>query len=314
MKRYDEIAKRIFERRNKYIEKRKKKKKIIISTVSTCLCCCIVLTIGLVIFKGGIVSNNVPQQNSSGHSDNNSFGNSSQETDASSAESEIQNDELPTQNDYFIDSIDKINFYSAKKIVDEKSLLPVSIKTKNSPSANVVFLSNNVVTYPFDRNKVFTVTMVTYFTVELKDENGFLAQKLGGTGLVEVVVTQNDLDVMGYMITFKKGDKYYSCLMNGASYDPASHKTEREFSTHKYIDGFNLVKNKEQENYTFIVHYEGSKVVGFECDIFNEVPLKNNVDEITFVDDRCVVIFTKQYFTVDQLEAYIKNENMGDLL
>ena len=168
-------------------------------------------------------------------------------------------------------------------------------------------LTNNYVEYPIDRDKIYTITMVTYFTITLNDENGFLAQKLGGTGQVEVVVTENDINSSGQMITFKREDTYYTCFMNGQSFDLESSNVRREFSTHIYIDGFNTVKNFEQENFKFTVNYEGSKVVGFECTPFKCEPKKYSADNVTLVEDYCVVLFTTQYFTIDQLEMYLKN-------
>ncbi|MBQ3069961.1 MAG: hypothetical protein IJD01_08470, partial [Clostridia bacterium] len=163
--------------------------------------------------------------------------------------------------------------------------------------------------YPIDRDKVFTISMVTYFMIELQDEEGFLAQKLGGIGTVEVVITENDIEDLRQMITFKRGDRYYTCLLNGESYETGTQKMSRKFSSHKYIDGFNLVKNKEQENYQFVVHYDGSKVVGFECRPFDSVPSKYHTDSATLLKDLCVVLYTKRNFTIDQLEVYFKNEN-----
>lgn len=219
-----------------------------------------------------------------------------------------------TETYYFIDSIDKINFYSAKKIITDNSLFPIGMNYKNNRIPNIVPLGNTYAEYPIDRNKVFTTTMVTYFTIELNDEKGFLAQKLGGTGLVEIVVTQNDIDDLGQMITFKRGEKYYTCFANGGSDDPYSDMASNEFSSHKYIDGFNLVKNKQQENYKFTVHYDGSKVVGFETAPFQSVPTNYAVDDITFIEDFCVVLYTKQTFTIDELEVYFKNETEDEAL
>lgn len=216
------------------------------------------------------------------------------------------------ETNYFIDSIDKINFYSAKKIINDNSLSPMGLSVNNSFTPNILLLSNKYVEYPIDRRKVFTTTMVTYFTIELNDEKGFLAKKLGGTGLVEIVVTENNIDDLGQMITFKRGDKYYTCLKNGGDYDPDSNKSSHEFSSHKYIDGFNIVKNLEQENYKFTVHYDGLKVTGFECAPFDSVPTKYAVDNVTFIEDFCVVLYTKQTFTIDELEIYFKNDDEMD--
>ncbi len=218
------------------------------------------------------------------------------------------------ETNYFIDSIDKINFYSAKKIISEKSLLPIGMSTNVFPAPRILILNKTYSENPIDRSKVFTSTMVTYFTIELNGEKGFLAQKLGGTGLIEVVVTENDIEDMGQMITFKRNDKYYTCFMNGGDYDPDSNESSHEFSSHKYIVGFNIVKNLEQENYKFTVHYDGSKVVGFECSPFNSVPTNYVADDVTFIEDFCVVIYAKQTFTIDELEVYFKNESERDAL
>ena len=223
----------------------------------------------------------------------------------------VPSDPPVIETNYNIDSIDKINFYSAKKIISENSLFPIGMSNNVFSSPKIIMLNKTYIEYPIDRNKVFTTTMVTYFTIELNDEKGFLAQKLGGTGLVEVVVTQNDIDILGQMITFKREEKYYTCLANGGAYDPDSNMSSTEFSSHRYIDGFNIISNFEQENYKFTVHYDGSKVVGFECAPFHCMPTDYAVDNVTFIEDFCVVLYTKQTFTIDELEVYFKNENEG---
>lgn len=225
----------------------------------------------------------------------------------------VPSDPPVIETNYNIDSIDKINFYSAKKIISENSLFPIGMSNNVFSTPKIIFLNNTYTENPIDRNKVFTTTMVTYFTIELNDEKGFLAQKLGGTGLVEVVVTENNIEDMGQMITFKKNDNYYSCLMNGQDNELNSNKVSREFSSHKYIDGFNIIKNLEQENYKFTVHYDGSKVIGFECAPFHSVPTNYAVDNVTFIEDFCIVLYTKQTFTIDELEVFFKNESEEEL-
>ena len=365
MKSYDEIANSIFERRDKYIEKKKRNKRIIIGTVTPVFCCCVVLITSFGLWKSGFFGNNIPvsdsSQNVSDNSEYNSSEDNSQNSSTSTSSSNSSQDSNPSSNppnsnssqdefipdnstpsnpnkedpsepsddtssnstssdpttietDYFIDSIDKINFYSAKKIISDNSILPFGMSGNAFSTPNILFLNNAYFEYPIDRSKVFTATMVTYFTITLNDEKGYLAQKLGGTGLVEIVVTENNIEEMGQMITFKKNDKYYTCFMNGQSNDINSGRVSREFSSHKYIDGFNIVKNLEQENYKFTVHYDGSKVVGFECAPFKSVPANYVADDVTFIEDFCVVIYTKQTFTIDELEVYFKNENEREAL
>lgn len=353
MKSYDEIANSVFERRDKYIANIKRKKRIIISIVTPVICCCIVLITSFGLRNNEFFSNNIPvsdsSQNTCDSSNNdysadksqNSSSNSSSSQNSGSSSEHSMNDssnpskpseEIPSkpsdatssnnttsappviESNYFIDSIDKINFYSAKKIISEKSILPIGMSNNVYFAPKFSLLNNTYSEYPIDRNKVFTATMVTYFTIELNDEKGYLAQKLGGTGLVEIVVTENDIEDMGQMITFKRNDKYYTCFMNGQNNDINSNRVSREFSSHKYIDGFNIVKNLEQENYKFTVHYDGSKVIGFECAPFKSVPANYVADDVTFIEDFCVVIYAKQTFTIDELEVYFKNENEREAL
>ncbi len=340
MKSYDEIANSIFERRDKYVAKQKRKKQIIICTVTPAICCCIVLITSFGLWKNGFFSDdinysdglqNVSDKNSSvtNNQNNSSLGTSNSNDSSTTSSSDKQNSNESSVNtpsnsvssnppvvntNYYIDSVDKINFYSAKKIINEKSLLPIGMDFRKYSMTNILPLSNIYVEYPIDRNKVFTTTMVTYFTIELNDEKGFLAQKLGGTGLVEVVVTNNNIDDMGAMITFKREEKYYTCLRNGGGYDFDTSLTRAEFSSHKYIEGFNIVKNFEQENYKFTVRYEGSKVVGFECAPFSSTPKNYVADDVTFIEDFCVVLYTKQTFTIDELEMYFQNEKEDETL
>lgn len=334
MKNYEEIAYNVFKRRDEYIEKQKLRKKIIINAVIPTACCLILLITGFSLLGNGFFNNSISnngihsnQQSSKDITENSNNNvtsdssiideNSSQSTPSNEYSSESSVNDIPstddpvippvTNEDFRIDSIDKINFYSAKKIINENNLLPVS---KNSIS-QIMLLNDYYIEYPIEENRIFTTTMVTYFTITLNDENGFLAQKLGGIGTVEVVVTENDIEPM---ITFKRENNYYTCLANGANYDPESNKSSQDFSSHKYINGFNIVKNLNQENYKFTVNYEGSKVVGFECSPFKSTSLKYNSDDITFVEDYCVVIFTNQTFTIEQLETYFKNIEEDDLL
>ena len=362
MKNYDEIANRVFERRDKHIAKQKRKKRIIISIAVPALCCCIVIIISFSLWKSGIFSSNIPvidnQQNVSDNSNNSSTeDNQNNTTNSSSSSQEDHSSSNPSDNnssqdefvpnnstpsnpdeenpskpsddtqsniipsdppiieiDYYIDSIDKINFYSAKKIISEKSLFPIGMSNNVFSTPKLIFLNNTYSETPIDRDKIFTTTMVTYFTIELNDEKGFLAQKLGGTGFVEVVVTQNNIDDLGQMITFKRGEKYYTCFANSGNRDPDLKKSRTNFSSHKYIDGFNIVHNLEQESYEFTVHYDGSKVIGFECAPFSGVPTNYTVDDVTFIEDFCVVLYTKQTFTIDELEVFFKSENKEEAL
>lgn len=163
-----------------------------------------------------------------------------------------------------ITSIDMLNYYTAMKVLAEGAVNPYGLTvisdigydkplygedserpsegTEKNPSED----TQKVYYYELDPDEVFTVTSVIFFQIEIRNEEGFLASKIG-TGIADVVITENSLEPM---ITFKNGDRYYSCCENTLL------ENGKLYSTHKYIDGFYIVKNLDQENYSFSVIYD----------------------------------------------------------
>ena len=258
----------------------------------------------------GLVSS-TPQQNTSTPGSNYSSVPPDESSDIDGSEPDQHS---PTGN-IKISSIDMLNYYSAKKVIMEKSLLPVSQSYKFDKNMEAIILDDgNTCYYPINKNTTFTITMVTYFTINLNNANGFLAKKLGGTGLVEVVYTQNNLEDM---ITFKKGDKYYSCLCNNKSWnaDSTNSLNNAGFVTSKYIEDFYIVKTNGREDYRFTIYFDNLEVTGMDCQRFKDKNFTHESvpDDITVVDDYCVVMFIKRSFTIDQLEVYFnKDENKGE--
>jgi len=207
-----------------------------------------------------------------------------------------------------INSLDKLNFYAVKKAIAENEVVLLSNSSQkpkvatlaNNTSFRLLNLANSTAT-SINANSTFTITMYSYFTITLNDTKGFLAQKLGGTGSVEVVITRNNFN---NMITFKKGERYYSCMQTSL--------TERamSFSSHKYVNGFKLVENYDQENYEYTVYFEGDKVIGINCGRFEgNGNYKYVADDIKFNDNFCFVIHKKQTFTAEQLEGLFASNN-----
>ena len=207
-----------------------------------------------------------------------------------------------------INSLDKLNFYAVKKAIAENGVVLLSNSAQkpkvatlaNNTSFRLLNLANSTAT-SINANSTFTITMYSYFTITLNDTRGFLAQKLGGTGSVEVVITQNNFN---NMITFKKGERYYSCMQTSL--------TERamSFSSHKYVNGFKLVENYDQENYEYTVYFEGDKVIGINCGRFEgNGNYKYVADDIKYNDNLCFVIHKKQTFTAEQLEGLFASNN-----
>ena len=207
-----------------------------------------------------------------------------------------------------INSLDKLNFYAVKKAIAENGVVLLSDSAQkqkaatlaNNTSFGILNLANSTATN-IGANSTFTITMCSYFTITLNDTGGFLAQKLGGTGSVEVVITRNNFN---NMITFKKGERYYSCLQTSL--------TERamSFSSHKYVSGYKLIENYDGENYEFTVYFEGDKVIGINCGRFEgNGNYKYVADDIKFNDNFCFVIHKKQSFTAEQLEGLFASNN-----
>lgn len=207
-----------------------------------------------------------------------------------------------------INSLDKLNFYAVKKAIAENGVVLLSNSSQrpqvttlaSNKSFRLLNLANSTATN-IGANSTFTITMYSYFTITLNDTKGFLAQKLGGTGSVEVVITRNNFN---NMITFKKGERYYSCLQTSL--------TERamSFSSHKYVNGFKLVENYDQENYEYTVYFEGDKVIGMNCGRFEgNGNYKYVADGIKLNDNFCFVIHKKQSFSAEQLEGLFASNN-----
>ena len=167
---------------------------------------------------------------------------------------------------FVLDSLDKLNYCVARVALASTAdrteayrsgVLLASSDGSVPPSPSKDDL--DVSYYDLDPDEIFRVTKTVYFEIELKSEFGYLASMLG-TGRTEVVITENSLETM---ITFRHGDRYFSCLLNGMTNDGGERTVE--FTTHKYIEGYAIVKNFEQMNYSFSVTQRRNTVVDFTC-------------------------------------------------
>lgn len=249
---------------------------------------------------------------SSGYSSNTTSGNKTPSNDGAQSDSNNISDDnvstIVTKENVKINSLDKLNFYAVKKAIAENGVVLLSKSAQkpkltalaNNRSFKLLNLANSTAT-DINANSNFTITMYSYFTITLNDTRGFLAQKLGGTGSVEVVITRNNFN---NMITFKKGERYYSCLQTSLTEKAMS------FSSHKYVNGFKLVENYDQENYEFTVYFEGDKVIGINSGRFDgDGNYKYVADDISFNDNFCFVVHKKQTFTAEQLEGLFASNN-----
>lgn len=230
-----------------------------------------------------------------------------------------------------INSIDMLNYYSAIRVLEDPTevktmsakadakIMLLSANTRTTSNMGIVLLSNTndhgvgydepiegskpitpsnpqtIVYYELERDAVFTVSNVFFFQIELTDAKGFLASKVG-TGTVDVVITKNDMEDL---ITFRNGDRFYSCCANGGGWDIG----KWEFSTHKYVEDFCLVKNLEQDNYQFVIEFDRlGNATGIKCE-----PYKTggpHADMNMSVVSSTHIASTNARFTIADLEEY----------
>lgn len=178
---------------------------------------------------------------------NQSFSSTSANQSLASTSAEVKPPSDRTEAPLTITSIDMLNYYTAMKVLADGIISDVGYdKPLYDEGEHPLADTQKVYDYAFDPNETFTVTRAIFFQIEIRNEEGFLASKIG-TGIADVVITENSLEPM---ITFKNGDRYYSCCENTRL------DNGKLYSTHKYIDGFYIVKNSEQENYSFSVLYD----------------------------------------------------------
>ena len=157
--------------------------------------------------------------------------------------------------------------------------------------------------YALDPNEPFYINKVSMFQIELTDENGFLASQLG-LGIVDVVILEECIWGEN-MITFRNGDNFYSCLSDGGGVQQLG------FSTHKYVEGFFIVKNIEQENYGFYVDMDAEgQAIAFECG--ERENGGNRVDQNVRVVSSTVISDEGRSFTVAELEEYFNSGKLPD--
>lgn len=284
-------------------------------------CLCVLLSVSLVFavpafFKGGVDEQPYPD---------------------SETGDTIHYGDITQNGKLLFDSIDVLNYYSARRLmregnrsapqgypamgrltkvtpesgtdrVPETEPAPPSVtdhpsETMTDSPVTVPSIPEDMIAYEFGADEVFTVTKVIYFKVNIKNENGFLASMIG-TGKTEVVITENSLEDM---ITFRnvESGKYYSCLINGGG------PTHMDFSTHKYIEGFCIVKNVTQENYRFDIKLEGGLAYDIGCSRnigeSGEGKTKHVPDELEFIEGSCRTSSVRGSFTISDLEAYYSN-------
>ena len=229
-----------------------------------------------------------------------------------------------------ISSIDRLNYYAALYVLGDdlapnksamlrSGISPLAEYDEDAPEengwgestepgdqSNTTTSQENVYYYALSPNDVFSFDKISMFQIELTDENGFLASKLG-LGTVDVVITEECIWDDG-LITFRNGENFFSCLTNGVSYDPQTGATVWDFSTHKFVEGFYIVKNLDQENYSFNIEIDANgQATKFTC-TESEKGGPRADKNVKVVSDTNVSTAYRS-FTLAELEAYFKQQD-----
>ena len=237
-----------------------------------------------------------------------------------------------------INSLSKWNYYAAKKTIADYGTTPTSYAFSDNsalatPISNVYYddsadaehteeetskeeTQSAETNRPQDTDDVryydlcdfgeLTIERTVYFQMELTDENGFLTRHLG-VGTVEVAVALGDYLADLSMITFRNGDKFYSCMYHG--YCGINEKTNAEiyaFAAYRYIDGFYYVKNLQYEHYEFYLEV-GATDVDFYCKYQHT---GEEDEQVKVLKGTNYCIDQKVTYTIEELEAYFNGESV----
>lgn len=203
-----------------------------------------------------------------------------------------------------ITSGDEWNYFAARRALTEKYNLvgrSLAASSNGGDNCKFAFLGGKTGasflpeddTLCYDLKELvdsFNIVRVTYFTVEFTEKLGYLGSRFYGKR-VEVVITE--MSNFESMITFRCGDEFFSCLENGLD----------EFSTHKYIDGFNVVKSLGDED-IFSYHIDRDKD-GHICGMHSQrwESIYYLADKIALVGT-AVSVETSVSYSISELEEF----------
>ena len=234
------------------------------------------------------------------------------------------------------DTLDKVNFYGGlKAIADSKANLSVthgktatasyllsddknSIQILNLSETSLDDISDSQTTNndntPNSNNGVWdlthepmTITTAVYFKINVAEGDTLLASKIG-VGEAEVIVTDLCIGINPFaMITFKNGDKYFSCL----SEMYALKDGENYFGSHLYISGFEMFKDRVDEMtsfYTLTLDKENKTVTSFKWQHYHRIPSQAPLYDIEIFPETIDISYNTYVFTLDELRLYWQSE------
>lgn len=219
----------------------------------------------------------------------------------------------PPESGVVIDSMDKVNYYGAKRMLESgghraQALADTRRETaadgsEDTPDGDPGDMGVRDVVGSEDLSGyTFTIKTAIRFAVTVAEDDPFLTEKLGA-GVAEVVLTDlnfgiNSLTVM----TFRHGDRFFSCTTESYSLEDG----ENLFGTHLYVKGFCFYKDLTQGVRLFRVTYdrENEQITAMKWSPYNRIQSQAPVYTVQINEGGTQVIHGSYSFTVDDLKRY----------
>ena len=218
-----------------------------------------------------------------------------------------------------IDSLDEVNYYAGLMALKEGETLQEMENAASEPSVYPLSTSQSHTKrtdYWNISDEQMTITVAICFTIEVTERNAFLASKVG-IGTVSVMITDLKVGVTEpntvgktplSMITFKNGEKYYSCLSKLNDLFTG----ENKFYSNQYIDGFCMVESSETNGW-FSVAIDMDDQTVTACDWIDIQQDQNNEEmhRLTLAGESVKFYRGYHLFTLDSLLAYYGGSTSG---
>ena len=200
----------------------------------------------------------------------------------------------PGDTKIIIDSFDKVNYYAAHKLLADNGYQPLGAAVLAGDK--------------------YVITTVINFFINVTEEHEYLAEKIG-TGRVEVIISNpNEYTDINRapgraMITFKKGEKYYTCR----SRYPLEGSDDVIFTANRYIEGYMLYDtNGPERAYSFTFKHSGEDKSTFRM-VYGYRPQLNYLDSTIYteieIDRESIAVAHGSYtFSFASLSEYYKAE------
>ena len=240
---------------------------------------------------------------------------------------------IPIPNDYFIldstpqfKSFSEVAYYSY--LVEKgnefnvlKSRQRIKDKTANEKdeTSDSSYVDEQGRThYPIPIEKEYTFSNFLYFDF-VSNNCEFLESRIGNGNIKGLIVQTS---IFGEeMLVLKNMDKYYSCLINGASaIRNGAKKPNKRFSAHKYIEEFDVVKDNNKQTITLTFDDEIYRpltlsTIDFEGTTFDVLP-----DSVFFDEQEvtCSINELRKHFGLEpdprfEEKEYVKGQRIYDL-